>query len=242
LFPLFYKNAAVLLVPKLSVIFRRLTTIGDFSECWRIANVVPVPKAVSSPIVDNYRPISNTPIISKVFECLIAIRFSSYLEKEHLLSSCQFAYGKGLGTCDALLTVSHHLQVALDRGQEARLVQLDFSSAFDRVSHVCLLSKLRSIGLSGSMLSMIEQFLCGRRQSVFLDGSYSEFVDVVSGVPQGSVLCTLLFVVCTADLFLVVKNHLVNYANDSTLFAVVGSLAVVGSPTSLTVDLACISE
>jgi hypothetical protein len=133
--------------------------------------------------------------------------------------------------------------VALDRGQEARIVQLDFSAAFDRVSHVGPLYKLRSFGLSDSMLPMIEQFLCGRRQRVFLDRSYSEFVDVVSGVPQGSVLGTLLFVVYKADLFLVIKNHLVNYTNHSTLFAVVGSPA--DRPyvaTSLTVDLACISE
>jgi hypothetical protein len=75
------------------------------------------------------------------------------------------------------------------------------------------------------MLSIIEQFLHGRRQCVVVDGSYSEFVDVVSGVTQGSVLDPLLFLVYTADLFLVVKNHLVNYADDSTLFAVVGRTA-----------------
>jgi hypothetical protein len=163
LFPLFYKKTVVVLAPKLSVIFRRLIKSGEFPEFWRTANVVPVPKGASFPIVDNYCPITITPIISKVFERLIAIRFSSYLEKEHLLPPCQFAYRKGLGTCDALLTVSHHLQAALDRRLEARLVQLDFSAAFDRVSHVGLLYKLRSIGLSGSMLSMVEQFLRGRR-------------------------------------------------------------------------------
>jgi hypothetical protein len=193
--------------------------------------------------VYNYRPISVTQIISKVFERLIAIRFSSYLEKEHLLPPCQFVYRKGLGTCDALLTVSHHLQAALDRGQEARLVQLDFSAAFDMVSHVGLLYKLRSIGLSGSMLSMVGQFLRGRRQPVVVDGSYSEFVNVESGMLQGCVLGQLLFVVYTADLFLVVQNHLVNYADDSTLSAVVRSPA--DRPyvaASLNVDLACSSE
>jgi hypothetical protein len=93
------------------------------------------------------------------------------------------------------------------------------------------------------MLSMIEQFLRGRRQHAVVDGTYSEFENVVSGVPQGNVLGPLLFVVYTADLFLLVQNHLVNYADDSTLFAIVGSPA--DKPyvaASLNVDLACISE
>jgi hypothetical protein len=93
------------------------------------------------------------------------------------------------------------------------------------------------------MLSIIEQFLHGRRQHVVVDGSNSEFVDVVSAVPQGSVLGPLLFVVYTADLFLVVENNFVNYADYSTLFAVVDSPA--DRPyvaASLKVDLVCISE
>jgi hypothetical protein len=88
LFPLFYKKAAVVLAPKLSVIFRRLIRSVEFKECWKTANVVPVSKNVSSPIIDNDHPISITLIISKVLKHLIAIRFSSYLENEHLLPSC----------------------------------------------------------------------------------------------------------------------------------------------------------
>ena len=132
----------------------------------------------------------------------------------------QFAYRKGLGTCDALITIMHELQCALDSGAEARLVQLDFSAAFDRVSHEGLLFKLRDRGIGGNVISIIEQFLTSRRQRVKIDGSFSEYVNVVSGVPQGSVLGPLLFVIYTADLFDVVENRLVNYADDSTLFSI----------------------
>ena len=102
---------------------------------------------------------------------------------------------------------------------------MDFSAAFDRVSHDGLSYKLKSVGIGGCMLSIRDQFLHGRVQRVAVDGSYSEFVDVVSGVSHGSVLDPLLFTIDTADLFSVVKNHLVNYADDSTLFAITDSPA-----------------
>ena len=79
-----------------------------------------------------------------------------------LLPTTQFAYQKGLGTCDALLCVSHTLQSALENGQEARIVQIDFSAAFDRVDHLDILYKLCSEGTGGSVLSILTQFLSNR--------------------------------------------------------------------------------
>ena len=84
-----------------------------------------------------------------------------------MLPTTQFGYRKGLGTCDALLCVSHTLQSALESGQEARIVQIDFSSAFDRVSHQGILYRLSSVGIGGSVLSVLMQFLSNRSQFVF---------------------------------------------------------------------------
>ena len=92
------------------------------------------------------------------------------------------------GTCDALLCVSHTLQSALESGQEARIVHIDFSAAFDRVNHQGILHRLSSVGIGGSVLSVLTQFLSNRSQFVFVDGCRSKLVNVVSGVPQGSVL------------------------------------------------------
>ena len=83
----------------------------------------------------NYRPISLTPILSKVFERLVSVRLGHFMEGRYVLPTSQFAYRKGLGTCDALLCVAHSLQSALEMGQVARIVQIDFSAAFDRVDH-----------------------------------------------------------------------------------------------------------
>ena len=94
-----------------------------------------MPKGSASSDVGGYRPISITPVLSKVFEKIVSGKLSHFLERNSMLLLSQFSYRRGLGTCDALLTLSHTLQVALDRGMEGNLVQLDFSDALDRVSH-----------------------------------------------------------------------------------------------------------
>ena len=128
-------------------------------KSWKLTDVVPVPKGTLSSGVGDYRHISIILVLSKVFEKIIAGKLSHYFESNSLLLSSQFLYRRGLGTCDALLTVSHHLQAALDRGMEGRLVQLDFSAAFDRVSLRGLQYKLRSIDVGGQLLSIVSEFL-----------------------------------------------------------------------------------
>ena len=118
-----------------------------------------------------------------------------------MLPTTQFAYRKGLGTCDALLCVSHTLQSALEREQEVRILQTDFSAAFDRVNHQGILYKLCSVGIGGSVLSILTQFLSDRSQHVMVDGCRSKLVNVVSGVLQGSVYGPLLFLLYISELF-----------------------------------------
>ena len=143
-----------------------------------------------------------------------------------------------MGTCDAFLCVSHTLQSALESGQEARIVQIDFSAAFDRVSHRGILYRLSSLGIGGSVLSVLTQFLSNRSQFVLVDGFRSKLVNVVSGVPQGSVLGPLLFLLYTSELFPILENKLIGYADNSTLMAVVPSLgARVTVAESLNRDL-----
>ena len=155
-----------------------------------------------------------------------------------LLIGCQQAY-----TCDALLCVSHTLQTALESGQEARTVKIDFSAAFDRVNHLGILDKLCPVGIGGSVQSILTQFLSNRSQQVMMDGCGSKLVNVVSGVPQSSVLGQLLFLLYTSELFSILKNTLVGYADDSTLMVVVPSPgARVAVADSLIRDLSRVSE
>ena len=135
MFPLFLKSTADVLAPRLSVVFRRLVGLGSFPACWRQANVTPIPKSPPFSSVVNYRPISITSVLSKVVERLVSVPLGRFIERSGVLPTTQFPYRKGLGTCDALLCVSQTLQSVLERGQEARIVQIDFRASFDRVNH-----------------------------------------------------------------------------------------------------------
>ena len=101
-----------------------------------------------------------------MFERLVSVRLGRVMERSGVLSTTQFAYRKGLGTCDALLCVSHTLQSAWESEQEVRILQIDFSAAFDRVNHPGILYKLCSVGIGGSVLSILTQFLSNRSQQV----------------------------------------------------------------------------
>ena len=108
------------------------------------------------------------------------------MERSGLPPTTQFAYRKGLGTCDVLLCMSHALQSAFETWQEARIVQIEFSAAFDRVNHRAFLYKLGSVAIGRAVLSLLTQFLSNRSQHVLVDGCLSKLVNEVSGVRQGS--------------------------------------------------------
>ena len=178
-----------------------------------------------------------------MFERLVSVRLIRFVELSGVLPTTQFAYRKGLGTCDALLYVSHTLQSSLESGQEARIVQIDFSAAFDTVNYLGILYKLFSVGIGGSVLSILTLFLSNRSQHVMVDGYRSKLVNVVSGVPQGSVLCQLLFLLYTLELFSYLENKLIGYADNSTLMAVVPSTGVrVAVAESMIRDLGRVNE
>ena len=180
MFPLFLKRTAYVMAPRLSVVIRRLVRLGSFQACWRQANITPIPKGPLSSSVANCRPISITSVLSKVFERLVSVRLYDLWKAvvclligkvwvPVCLSEAQFAYRKGLGTCDALLCMSHTLQSALESGQEGRIVQIDFSAAFDRVNHLGILCKLCSVCIEGSVLSVLTQFLSNRSQHIMVE-------------------------------------------------------------------------
>ena len=127
----------------------------------------------------------------------MAKRLNNFAEKKNLFPHRQFGFRKGLGTCDALLTITNFVQKALDCSCEVRMVGLDFSAAFDRVNHKALIFKLKLLGVGGPFLSILTEFLSNRLQKVVVHGQFNDYRNVVSGVPQGSVLGPLLFLLYT---------------------------------------------
>ena len=173
----------------------------------------------------------------------MSVRLGRFREHSGELPTTQFAYRKSLSTCDALLRMSHSLQIALESGQEARIVQIDFSATFNRVNHLGILCKLCSVGIGCSVLSILTQFLSNRTQQVMVDGCRSKLVNVATGMPRGSVLGPLLFLLYTSELFSILENKLIGYADDFTLMAVLPSPGLrVAVAESLISDLGRVSE
>ena len=116
-FPLVLKKVAGVMAGPLASVFRIMLQRGSFPSCWRVSHVTPVPKSPNSPFAKEYRPISITPVLSKVYEKLVASRLGRFLETAEVLPNNQYGFRKGLGTTDALLHVSHILQYVRDRVQ-----------------------------------------------------------------------------------------------------------------------------
>ena len=221
MFPAFFKRFSNILAPKLAVLYRRLVQLGNFPDCWKIASVTPIPKEGCSCLPKDYRPISITPILSKVFEKLLARRLKAFMAAEGILPKTQFGYRSGLGTADALLTLNTDFQDALNNGMEVRAVAIDFSAAFDKVNHKGIIYNLQNIGVGGKFLALCKSFLTGRQQFVTVDGSRSPTSGVHSGVPQGSVLGPLMFTLYTSSLLAGLKCNNIAYADDTTIYVII---------------------
>ena len=208
------------LSPILCRLFRKCIEESCCPSCWKQASVVPVFKNSgerSDP--RNYRPISLLSIISKVFESLINSALTRHLESLHLFSDHQYGFRSGRSSADALTVLSERVYRSLNACGETRAIALDISKAFDEVWHRGLLHKLKSYGISGTLLDLIRSFLTGRSIKVVLDGHSSIFYPINSGVPQGSVIGPTLFLIFINDLPDCILSKLAIYADDTTLYS-----------------------
>ena len=231
----------------LSKLFNKCLVESSFPSCWKCPSVVPAFKNSgerSDP--QNYRPISLLPIISKVFESLINSALVSHLESHGLFSDKQYGFRASRSTTDLLTVITERFYRALDQCGEARVVALDISKAFDRVWHAGLLHKLRSYGISGRIFKIIESFLYDRKIKVILDGQHSSIYSITSGVPQGSILGPILFLIFINDLPDTIISELAIYADDTSLYSCLneksGLFERLELAGSLELDLSSVTE
>ena len=193
-----FRCCAPYISSSLADLFNRSLTSGSVPAEWKVSNIIPIPKGGQKNEVSNYRPISLLPIVSKVLERCIYDQLINHVSSE--LHNLQYGFLRGKSTTSQLLKVLHEFGESLDKRIQTDVLYLDFAKAFDRVDHQLLLKKLSNFGVCGNLLSWFHNYLSDRHQKVTILGKTSRSIPVLSGVPQGSILGPLLFLVYVNDL------------------------------------------
>ena len=194
------KKAAPIISDSLTLIFNQAITLSSFPDEWKMAKVVPLYKNGQRNIPGNYRPISVLPAISKIMERILYDQLYDYLTKFELLSDSQFGFRKFHSTASALLDCTNDWYVNLDRKMFNLVVLIDLKKAFDTVDHQILLRKLELYGIKGQALTLLKSYLTNRKQKCQIKNSFSSERLIKCGVPQGSILGPLFFLLYVNDL------------------------------------------
>ncbi|CAH2216375.1 jg3180 [Pararge aegeria aegeria] len=214
---IFIKNCAATLAYPLYLIFNRSLATGIFPDKWKFANVVPIPKSGQADDILNYRPISLLSHVSKVFESLICPYLSFQLQS--ILIAQQHGFRNKMSTVSNLTEYTTQIIDNIDKGYQVDAIYMDVSKAFDRVDHMILISKLYDAGIQGTLLSWLSSYLSCRQQKVVVCGYESDPFRVPSGVPQGSHLGPMLFLVYINDVCDNIKSsNFTLFADDLKIF------------------------
>ena len=213
----------------LSLIFNLSLHHKQVPNDWKHANVTPIFKKGDKSDPGNYRPISLTSQICKVLESILRDNIVNHLNTHTLLLQSQHGFTKGKSCLTNLLLFLEDITKAIDEGKPLDVIYLDFAKAFDKVPHQRLLHKIESHGISGNVAAWIGEWLHDRKQTVVLNGENSRLQDVLSGVPQGSVLGPTLFLIFVNDIDTVISSHIQKFADDCKVYRSV--------PTAQDVDI-----
>ena len=234
------KDLASVIAKPISYIINLSLRTGQVPTDWKIARVVPVHKSGSTTDVNNYRPISVLPVISKIMERAVHRQLMDYLERNRLLSDKQFGYRSKRSTELATALFIDSIRRSGDNGLLSGAVYLDLSKAFDTLDHGRLLEKMKSYGISGSALTWFTDYLFQRSQVVKLGQELSDSRPLTCGVPQGSILGPIMFLLFFNDFEDCLQHsNVVQFADDTVIY--LSSKSINEIEDNLNEDLASIS-
>ena len=211
------KEAMNQLIQPLCILFNQSLQSGKLPSQWKKANVCAIHKKGSRKKCDNYRPVSLTSVVCKILESLIRDAIMDHMLQHNLFSKFQYGFLPGRSTVLQLLKILDKWTEAMDNGYQIEVIYLDFRKAFDTVPHKRLINKIRHYGIVDPVLQWIKDFLSDRTQKVVIRDKYSNEMAVSSGIPQGSVLGPVLFLIYINDLPSVVKHEAFIFADDTKL-------------------------
>ena len=191
---------------------------GVVPQCYKVQQITPLHKKGNKTTASNFRPISLTSHVIKIFERVVREKLVNYLEENKIIHENQHGFRKNCSCLTQLLSHTDKILEYCSKGAEVDTIYVDYAKAFDKIDHDILLKKLKLYGIDGKYHRWITNFLVGRKQFVFVDNTPSYETAVVSGVPQGSVLGPLLFVLYVNDIVEIVNNsHIHTFADDTKI-------------------------
>ena len=197
------------ILPSMMYIVNLSIATQTFPSDWKIAKIVPIHKKEDVTLPANYRPVSLLSSISKVAEWAVYLQLVSYFETNKLIPPAHHGFRAGHSTTTALIQMQQQWLDGFDKGEISALLALDMSAAFDLVLHKILLEKIQlyTADKEGTVVNWLKSYLSGRKQVVSLEGALSEELEVKHGVPQGSILGPLLYIIYTNDLPEAIHSH-----------------------------------